>query len=719
MSAHLQFRRDLICCRLQAGNRIIWVLKEPFCRDHHYVGNDEFTILGFADGCRSVEDLHRHCVIHFPSRVITSEGLVRFLADAKRKRLLLGPTTAKALNVTPTEERYDPRKRRPWWHNPLAIRCPGVNPDRWLDCLPNFSFGTSCLATAYFVVVAIAATLAMVYSSELVREPGWNLVAVADNHWTTLIVVVVGAKIIHELAHAIACRRLGGHCREIGVMLLLGVPCLYCDVSSAWMLPSRFHRIFVSAAGMIAEFGLAALAMILWAMTSDDDVRAVWVVIIAVCSISTVVVNGNPLLRYDGYFMLCDGIGVPNLAGKSTLALKQLVRRVIWNEPLSFVDNETVAGNLWLAAYAIASGLYRFMVIIAIAALIYQFAGGHGISLLGVTVAMLLVVSSLYSGLRSILVPPSAAFRRNTPNRRWLPPLVAAAVIALGMLVPLPRTVVQPMTIAAIESQSVFALRGGRIHCLVKAGDEVMPGDTIAILQNDELQQQRLHSELRYQLLESQSATLATLRTSQVNQSATMIATQAAATAARQRLRLAEEEVSALKLVTPRAGVVYRPTHREATPHDDDSAMWSGTPLDNVNDGAWIEPGTCVCIVGDDSNREAIVYAAQQDVSLVEIGQTVQLLIPRQNGNVVTGQVVDVSATPVQHCAIELLQAGLIASDPKQPAMSRQWLHQVRVVLSESADGLPIRTIGQAKIQVNSASIASRIVRAMLQSFHW
>ena len=135
-------------------------------------------------------------------------------------------------------------------------------------------------------------------------------------------------------------------------MFLVFVPCLYCDVSDAWLFPSRRQRILVSAAGMIVEITLASVATLLWFFSVDGPVQTICLTVMTICTVSTLLANGNPLMRYDGYFILSDLIGIPNLAGESTGLISQKVKRWLWGLPQPVTGrantfSPVVACDLW------------------------------------------------------------------------------------------------------------------------------------------------------------------------------------------------------------------------------------------------------------------------------------------------------------------------------------------------------------------------------------
>ena len=121
-------------------------------------------------------------------------------------------------------------------------------------------------------------------------------------------------KVIHEFGHGLSCKTFGGEVHEMGVLLLCFSPCLYCNVSDAWTLPSKWHRIIISFAGIYVELMIAAAAtFVWWNSPSATFAQHLCLSLMVVCSVSTVVFNGNPLMRYDGYYVLADWLEIPNL----------------------------------------------------------------------------------------------------------------------------------------------------------------------------------------------------------------------------------------------------------------------------------------------------------------------------------------------------------------------------------------------------------------------
>ncbi|MEZ6090966.1 MAG: hypothetical protein R3C05_23685 [Pirellulaceae bacterium] len=198
---------------------------------------------------------------------------------------------------------------------------------------------------------------------------------------------VIATKVLHELAHGIVCRRMGARCPEIGVLLLCGTPCMYCDVTECWAIPNRWHRAAVMLAGVYIEAILASVATFVWWCAEPGPVYFACLNIMLVCGVSTMLFNLNPLMRFDGYYLLCDLIDLPNLRQQASDAWRATIvarfggdayRQHLWVRP---------RGAGWLCLYYSLSTLWRLLATVAIAAWIVAIARSAKILPIGYTMA--------------------------------------------------------------------------------------------------------------------------------------------------------------------------------------------------------------------------------------------------------------------------------------------------------------------------------------------
>ena len=258
------------------------------------------------------------------------------------------------------------RRRQGRWSNPLALRLPLHDPDRWLERLQPWIDAVSARAAWPMLAVLLLAAgcTAFVQADRLILDV--QALAGAPRRWWALLLVWPLMKGAHELAHACLVRRFGGRVHEVGVAFLVLMPMPYVDASDAWAFPRRRERMLVSGAGMLAELLLAALALLFWSVLEAGALRDLSLAIVVAGAVSTLLFNANPLLRFDGYYLLQDLIDVPNLSTRAAGWWIDLARRRLFGlAPRTPHASRRECG--WLAGYGVAAWLYRYVVMVAIA----------------------------------------------------------------------------------------------------------------------------------------------------------------------------------------------------------------------------------------------------------------------------------------------------------------------------------------------------------------
>jgi putative peptide zinc metalloprotease protein len=708
------------------GHNTIWVLQDPMTRELRYVNEAEFDLLALVDGQRTVQQILQEYSKRFADRLVSNESLVDFLSDAKRKRLLTQVNNMSSLSLgSLTVEDASKKRRRSPLLRLMAFRVPGVQPDRFLASIDPLLrlFLSPWVIAVYALVLLTAIMIAAANWGGITSDVGFAIANRGTQTATQLLMVVLAVKVIHELAHTTACYLFAGSCRELGVMFLLGIPCLYCDVSNAWLVPNRWKRVLISAAGMIAELGIAAVATVLWIGSADASLREWCLVIMVVCSVSTVVVNANPLMRFDGYFIFSDLIAIPNLALRAKLALQQVVRRFLWNEPYPTSSEVEDTQRHWLAAYSCLSMAYRASVMIAIGLLVYRFGSGHGLAVGGLMLAIALATATLWPEVRFAIASTNPSIGTYFSRPGWSMRLLCLIVLGIALTYPFPQSVVSPMTIRSLGSQEVFAPVSGRLVSSVEHGQVVSTGEPIVTLENWGLRSQLTDVESRYQSFVAQEDSLISHRVSGGEVSAQMLTAATSAQAAKEKATLLQEEVNKLTVTSPRAGMVFPgQARRDQASLPNDLQTWTRFPIDPANRGAWIEAGSLLCVIGDPVGREAILLVHQNEIQRIRSGQPVDLLIPSVSGDRWQGEVIEVGAVPVSECPPELAASGMVmvnATSATNRPKPQETLYQVRVKIIASEGVMPSGTIGHASVSVGSASIASRAWRAFSQSFRW
>lgn len=250
--------------------------------------------------------------------------------------------------------------------NPLGIRIPLARPNNFLNAMSPWSkviFSTPFLLV-YFFTVSAATLIAYVHSADITETLNDNFLRPSNLVGMFLSFVLI--KILHELSHAIFVKNWGGEIGECGISLLFFTPLPYVDASSAWQFREKRKRILSSAAGILAELLVAACCVIIWYFAESQHIRALSLSMAVVASVSTVMFNANPLLKFDGYFILQDLIEIPNLYSRSKTYCLFLMKKYVLGDN-SLPAPQTEAGETaWLIGFGILSFFYRLFILFVI-----------------------------------------------------------------------------------------------------------------------------------------------------------------------------------------------------------------------------------------------------------------------------------------------------------------------------------------------------------------
>ncbi|GAA5507001.1 HlyD family efflux transporter periplasmic adaptor subunit [Novipirellula caenicola] len=733
---HLRVRPDLKWQRTESGTDDIWIVRDPFANEYFYLRPQERRLLMLADGTRSLSEITQTCKTLFAPEYVSPESVVDFFAEALRSGLLITSSPTGDAGECSALVEHDgagdqaamsPNLSRPWWHQPLAIRIPGVSVDRQIERMMPLARRILSLAVRMIAVVftLIMAGMAVVYFDQIAihldavtREPVAN--------WGILfLVVILVLKVCHEIAHAVTCKWFGAECRQIGVMLLFGMPVLYCDVSDAWLLKQRWKRIMVSSAGMMAELFIAAVAMLLWLLLADSLLRDLCVTVMLVGSVSTVVFNGNPLLRYDGYYILSDWVGVPNLARQASVSMQTWVRQWIWNDVVSEARIESAnrfrcsISPIRLRIYWIASLLYRGLVYATLGMWVYHKADPAGLGPLAAILLSSALIFGVTPWLKAVLTPPPS--RRRNRSGRFRRPLVIGAigalVIAILVWVPFPHRIKAPMTIRLADSQPIVATSAGRMVDGIPDGSFVKQGDRIATLANPDLMLSIAQEQTKLSALKTELTSLQSVRPATRQISDRIAVVTKSIDASEHQLRLLASEASQLEILAPASGVLFPATHRvQRVVSTRELRTWDHTPLTKHNRGAWIEAGTQLGTLGTPGQYDAIVLVRQQNLAYVREGQSVSLMLTHVSAGAIRGKVIEVASSATDGVPEELVSKRMVLPLRRGngPGDAN---YQVRVRLHPSDRILALRSTGYAKIDVPWTSLWKRWTTPLRDAF--
>jgi multidrug resistance efflux pump len=294
------------------------VIKDPVRREFFRLGALERFLIEHCDGVTPIEDVLRLAERRFDA-VLPRASLDRFLASLERARLI-----EPAAGASEREHERRPRRVR---GSLFYLRVPLVDPDALLGRLAQrlgFLYSpVSVVLGGALILVALG--IAVVDWPDIVRDAGrlYRLSAVPEI-WLTVWSVVLA----HELAHGLTCKRFGGAVHELGLLLIYFTPAAYCNVSDAWLFPEKRKRLLVTLAGPWLELCVWALATILWRVTDvESGLNELALIVVATSGIKTLL-NLNPFLKLDGYYLLSDLLDMPNLRRRAFRSIGDRLRRV-------------------------------------------------------------------------------------------------------------------------------------------------------------------------------------------------------------------------------------------------------------------------------------------------------------------------------------------------------------------------------------------------------
>lgn len=413
-----------------------YVVRDPAGNQFHRLSDAAYRFVGLLDGSRTVAEAWDLAGGQLADDAPTQPEVIQILSHLYSANLIDADVTPDSAVLLRRHKKQQQRKMQGRLMNVLFPRIPLWDPDRFLKrWLPIVRIGLSKIGALIWLAVIIGALAVLAPEWDRIKSATTN--SIAPGNWMWLWAVFVLVKLIHELGHAFACRRFGGEVHELGIMFLVLIPTPYVDASTAWAFPNKWHRVFVGAAGMIVELFVAALCAFFWITTNPNELAGQLAFnAMLVAGVSTVVFNANPLLRYDGYYILSDLLEIPNLRQKSaeyTLGLvKRHIFRVKANQPLP-----PPLQRFWLFTYSTTSSVYRIFIGFAIIMLV-MFQLPEQLKILGVLMALGAVATFLivpvFKTLKYLAIEPELHRKRGRATAFTL--AVATGIIVLIGAIP-------------------------------------------------------------------------------------------------------------------------------------------------------------------------------------------------------------------------------------------------------------------------------------------
>jgi putative peptide zinc metalloprotease protein len=353
--------------------------------------------------------------------------------------------------------------------------------------------------------------------------------------------------VVHELGHAYTCKRFGARVATMGVALLVLWPVLYTDTSGAWRLQRRSQRLAIGAAGMAAELALACWATLLWSFLQDGMLRSAVFMLASTTWILTLAVNLSPFMRFDGYFLLSDLLGVPNLQQRAFALTRWRLREWLFAFGDAPPEHFPTRLRRVLVAYSVGTWVYRFFLFLGIALLVYHFAFKLlGLLLFAVEIGYFILLPVVNEGRHWF------ARRKDFHMNRNSRVTLGACLLALVLLcLPWRSSVEAPALLKAANQSNLYTPVGGQLaRILVQPGDQVTAGQPLFELQAPDLLHELQNVQRRILILQWQNSFQLLDRES----AASIGVVRQELTAAQQRLTLLRRQWDELTVRAPFAG---------------------------------------------------------------------------------------------------------------------------------------------------------------------
>ncbi|MEO1995298.1 MAG: HlyD family efflux transporter periplasmic adaptor subunit [Planctomycetaceae bacterium] len=698
------------------------VVKDPIALTYFRLLPEQFRLLELLDGQRSLSDMHDCLAKEFKSSVITGSDVRRLIAELHQKGLVVARRPDQGQSVLEHAAKQRRQKCAAMFRQILFIRLPGWDPNRVLNMLyprMNWMFARWAVIGALLFILS-SWLLLLVQFAEYQRQLPLFSEFFAWPNLLYLWLTVGVAKLIHELAHGLACRHFGAECHEIGVAFLIFSPCMYCDVSDAWLLTSKRKRILISSAGIYVEVLMSACAISLWWLTQDGLLHFLLLNLFLVTTLTTVIFNANPLLRYDGYYVLSDWVEVSNLRQKADAELWHRFASVCLgiNRRRTPFMPESRPG--WFLLFSLAAFAYRWLVLATITIFLYTFLKPYGLQTLAWVFLGLSLVGTLYRFCRQMTKIVSNREEQPMPFLRisaWTAALAAALVLA--MTIPLPIHGSAPLVIEPHQVVHVYARSDGRLaNVLVTPGINVTYGQPLIQLIDLETESGviTLSHERRKRALD------VTLYRSLGDSSGQVLAGKSLDLVDHELLQL-NDQSRRLVIRAPCAGAVMAPRVQQPS-HDATSMRHAAiNPIEQRNRGAYVSPGTHVCSLAPNDRWQATLYIDQALRDEVRVGQEVKVMLDSRPGLILSGRLQQLAVQDdrvVPHLLSSKYGGGLpTVTDAESGEAATAAIYHAVVLLETQDVSLTNGMRGQARLLIHRPTLMQWVSEFISHTVHF
>lgn len=618
-----------------------YLLRDSSSGRHHRVNELAYQFVGRMDGNASVEQIWQLLAEDLAERSPTQDEIVQTLIQLAGLELIQPDKNPEFAELF--QQRKE-RERKRWANNvnPLSFKVRLYDPSQHLARFVG-------IVKPWYSRTGLILWTLLVCTALLAARASWDTIAAhaATDVLTPRFLLLTWLcypliKLVHEFAHAYAVKVLGGEVREMGIRVLFLTPVPYVDASAATAFRSKWQRITVSAAGIMAELLLAGFALFIWISVEQSLVKDIAFVTMFIGSVSTVVFNGNPLLRFDGYYVLSDWLDLPNLAQRSNAYWIYLLQRYVLRLRSAPCPAAVPGERLWFLAYGSTALVYRWLVSIWIV----LWLSGKSVALASILASWFLFTLAarpLAAGIQFLISAPQLARIRGRAVASSAALLLLATIAIFW--VPVPSSTLTQGVVWLPEHARVRANDDGFLRkLLVRDGESVRKGQTLAVLEAPDLAARRNELSARLDGLEAKYQQA--LGTSPGEATAAEYARDQA----QAELERVDERLAGLEIESPADGILVMPNQ------------------DDLRDG-FAHRGAVLAHLMTNSELQVRIAVAHADAALVrDRHQHVEVQLAEHLNQPVSGKIlreVPAATNALPTSALSDRYGGSITTDPQ------------------------------------------------------
>jgi len=484
----VNLRDHILIHRQVFRDKVMYVLQDQVTGQFHRFTAETYQLIGLMNGQRSMQQIWEIACDKLGEKIPTQADVIGLLSRLYQANVIVTDRTPDINDLDSRRRKFDRTRLLQQLKSPVSIKLPLLDPEAFLErTMPYVRPILSKYGLMLWCLVTLTAFVTFLVHWETLTGNLSDKVLAAGN------LLLIGltypfVKVFHELGHAYCVKRWGGEVHEVGVMFLVFFPVPYVDATAATAFDNKYQRMLVGSAGILVELFLAAVAMILWTFIEEGVVRAILFNVMLISGVSTLLFNGNPLLRFDAYYVLADYLEIPNLATKSNKYFMYFVNRYLFNIRDIDDPSEDRKEASWLLFYSVASFLYRIFITITITLFVGSRYFIFG-ALIGLWFFYMAVISPILKSMAKPYTNPQLARYR---SRIYLMSGTILTVLLLAIfMIPVPLSTHAEGVLWVPENSRIYSEENGFIHDYpVLNGKPVNPGDVVFTLINPELHMQ-------------------------------------------------------------------------------------------------------------------------------------------------------------------------------------------------------------------------------------